>query len=482
MEANGTSFLDKVLNIVKEDRSESVPLIQFKHPKDLEAILNLDVKEGVNDKELEVCVREVLKYSVKTHKATFKNQLFCATDPYGLAGAWLAEACNTSQYTFEVGPVFTLIELKLLNHILKVFGIPNGDGIFSPGGSVSMMYGLVAARYKAFPEIKTKGMRNLPEIVIFTSQDSHYSIKKAAHWLGFGTDSIRIMPTNDHGQMLVEKLDEAIQIEKDLGRCPLFVNATAGTTVLGAVDDLETIADVCKRHGVWMHVDGCWGGSLMLSPKYKSKLRGIERANSIAWNPHKMMGAPLQCSVFMVRDKGLLHEANCAAAQYLFAQDKFYDVSYDTGDKSVQCGRKIDSFKLWMMWKARGDLGLSELADRTMATAQFCIEAVASRPGFKLVSNVLQCPNVCFWYIPTFMRGKAEDEQWWEIMHKITPKIKELLILKSQLMVAYSPLLHHKNFFRLAFTFHPEVDNQEVLQMLQSIEQSGETVTMDMLT
>lgn len=482
MEPNGTSFLDKVLSLVKEERADSVPLLRFKHPKELEAILDLDVTKGVNDKDLVQCVREVLKYSVKTHKATFRNQLFCGTDPYGLAGAWISEACNTSQYTFEVGPVFTLIELKLLGHILKLFGIPNGDGIFSPGGSISILYGMVAARYKAFPDIKAKGMRNLPEMVIFTSEDSHYAVKKAAHWLGFGTESIRIIPTNDIGQMLIHKLEEAIQKELDLGRCPVFVNATAGTTVLGAIDDLDAVADVCEKHGVWMHVDACWGGSLMLSPKYKTKLKGIERANSISWNPHKMAGAPLQCSVFMVRDKGLLHEANSAAAQYLFQQDKFYDVSYDTGDKSVQCGRKIDAFKLWMMWKARGDLGLNKLADQTMVTAQFCLNTVAKREGFKLVSEVLQCPNVCFWYIPTFMREKEQDQRWWDTMHKITPKIKELLTLNSQLMVAYSPLRNYKNFFRLAFTFHPAVSEDQVMSMLQSIEQCGETVTLSMLS
>ncbi|CAH0596383.1 unnamed protein product [Chrysodeixis includens] len=481
MEPNGLSFLDKVLDLVKEDRAESVPLIRFKHPKELEGILDLDVTEGVTDRQLEQCVRDVLKYGVKTHKATFRNQLFCGTDPYGLAGAWITEACNTSQYTFEVAPVFTLIEQKLLGHILKLFGIPDGDGIFSPGGSIAILYSIVAARYKAFPEIKVKGMRNLPEMIIFTSEDSHYSIKKAAHWLGFGTDSIRIIPTNDDGQILVPQLEAAIQKENDLGRYPLIVNGMAGTTVLGAIDDLIGVADVCQKYGVWLHVDACWGGSLMLSPKYKNKLKGIDRANSISWNPHKMAGAPLQCSVFMVRDKGLLHEANSAAAQYLFQQDKFYDVSYDTGDKSVQCGRKIDAFKLWMMWKARGDVGLSQLADQTMATAQFCMETVAKRPGFKLVSEVLQCPNVCFWYIPSFMRGKDQDEEWWKTMHKITPKIKELLTLNSQLMVAYSPVRQFKNFFRLAFTFHPKVDQEQVLSMLASIEECGETVTMAVL-
>ncbi|XP_013139758.1 PREDICTED: cysteine sulfinic acid decarboxylase [Papilio polytes] len=475
------SFLNRIIDIIKEETASDVPLIDFKHPKELEKILDLNVSDGVDDKELERSVRQVLHYSVNTNKHSFRNQLYGATDPYGLCGAWIAESFNTSQYTFEVAPAFTLVELKMISHILQLFGFSDGDGIFSPGGSVSMLYALVAARYKAFPDVKTKGVRSLPELVVFTSEDSHYSIMKGAHWLGFGTDNIIQIATNEFGQMDLKQLAAGIQREKDSGRYPVMVNATAGTTVLGAIDNMDAIADVCQKHGIWMHVDACWGGSLILSRKYKHRLKGIERANSISWNPHKMVGAPLQCSVFLIRERGLLHSANCASAQYLFQQDKFYDITYDTGDKGVQCGRKIDAFKLWTLWKARGDEGLNLLADRTMEVAEFCIETVASKPGFRLVSAPLQCPNVCFWYIPNFMRGKTEDDGWWELMHVITKKIKELLTISSRLMVAYMPLRQHKNFFRLAFTFHPVLEEAEVLEMLQAIEDCGEMVDLSML-
>ncbi|GBP26639.1 Glutamate decarboxylase 1 [Eumeta japonica] len=439
-------------------------------------ILDLDVTKGVNGKELEECIRQVLEYCVKTNKGTFRNQLYGAVDPNGLAGAWLAEACNTSQYTYEVAPAFTLIELQIIEHVLKKFGISDGDGIFSPGGSASILYAITAARFKAFPQVKTKGMRNLPEMIIFTSEDSHYSVRKAAHWLGFGTDSVRLVRVNEHGQMLTDELEVAIKDELTHGRHPLFVNATAGTTVLGAIDDLERVADVCQKYHVWMHVDACWGGSLILSSQHKHKLQGIQKANSISWNPHKMAGAPLQCSLFLVREKELLHKCNSASAQYLFQADKFYDTSYDTGDKSVQCGRKIDAFKLWTMWKARGDSGLSNLLDQTMKNAQFCMETLATKAGFRLVSPKLQCPNICFWYIPACMRGQQETDKWWETLHKVTADIKELLMVDARLMIAYSPLRQHRNFFRLALTFHPVLRQKDILEMLQNIEECGEII------
>lgn len=146
--------------------------------------------------------------------------------------------------------------------------------------------------------------------------------------------------------MLLTDFEAKIQQAIAENKQPFFVNATAGTTVIGAFDDLNGIADLCEKYNLWMHVDACLGGSVILSEKHKHLLNGIERTDSLSWNPHKSLGVPLQCSLLLIKEKGLLHECNSTAAQYLFQQDKFYDVSYDTGDKSVQCGRKVCSKKL----------------------------------------------------------------------------------------------------------------------------------------
>lgn len=177
-----------------------------------------------------------------------------------------------------------------------------------------------------------------------------------------GTDNLISVKTDNFGRMLSEDLEEKILLTINQDKRPFYVNATAGTTVMGAFDDLNRIADICQKYNLWMHVDvrtfnimpfyftnqfkthkfkACLGGSIILSKKHKHLLSGIERSDSIAWNPHKTLGAPLQCAMFLVKQKGLLQECNSASANYLFQQDKFYDLSYDTGDKSVQCGRKV---------------------------------------------------------------------------------------------------------------------------------------------
>ncbi|VDM16910.1 unnamed protein product [Wuchereria bancrofti] len=174
--------------------------------------------------------------------------------------------------------------------------------------------------------------------------------------MGIGTDNCFTIPTDPSGRMIPEALEQRIiQCKKD-GMEPFFVCATAGTTVYGAWDPISQIADICDRHKLWLHVDAAWGGGLLLSPEHRHKLYGIERANSVTWNPHKLMGALLQCSACFIKQEGLLFQTNQMSADYLFQQDKPYDVSFDTGDKAMQCGRHNDIFKLWLMWRSKVNL------------------------------------------------------------------------------------------------------------------------------
>uniref|UniRef100_A0A1B0CCF1 Glutamate decarboxylase n=1 Tax=Lutzomyia longipalpis TaxID=7200 RepID=A0A1B0CCF1_LUTLO len=378
--------------------------------KIIDVSLGTQVPRTLDEAE-EIC-RLILKYSVKTGHRFFCNQLFSGCDPYGIAGAWITDALNTSQYTFEVAPVFTLIEDSVIKKCLELFNFPDGDGIFSPGGSMSNMYAMVLARFKVNPQYKSTGMFGSPPLVAFTSQDAHYSLKKASHWMGIGLDNLVQVRTDNRGRMCPDALREAIERVKSEGRRPFFVNATAGTTVLGAFDDIHKLADVCEEAGIWLHLDACLGGTAILSERFKGLLRGTERVQSLAWNPHKTLGAPLQCSILLIQEKQLLHKCNCANADYLFQQDKFYDISYDTGDKSFQCGRKVDSFKFWLMLKVRGTKNLGERVDNALEMSSYLTEKLKHRQGFRLVLDEFEYTNICFWYIPQAMRGQEETPDW----------------------------------------------------------------------
>ncbi|KAK0086291.1 hypothetical protein PV325_003437 [Microctonus aethiopoides] len=476
--------LENLFQILKEanvfDTSPNKPVVEFLHPKELKQKISVTLtNDGASEEDIKTVIRQISRYSVKTSNPHFHNQLYAGLDPYGLAGAWLTESFNTSQYTYEVAPVFMLLEREVLDQALKLFGYPShpeGDGIMCPGGSMSNMYGIVLARYSQMPEIKTKGLSGLPPLAMFSSECGHYSLLKGAHWLGLGTESLYNVKTDALGRIDPSDLRRAIKEARSNGALPFFVNATAGTTVFGSIDPLEEIAAICREENLWFHIDACLGGSLMLSEKYRKRLKGIELSNSLAWNPHKMLGAPFQCSLFLVKGKNLLHEANCAGATYLFQQDKFYDVSWDTGDKSVQCGRKVDAVKLWLMWKARGTNGLGTSVDIAMTTANYFLEKIKIREGFRLVLPKYDGNNICFWYIPPNMRNEEETSAWWKKLYDITAKIKELLVLDGQLMIGYTPMPQKKfgNFFRMVVSCQPPPTYKSMDFVIEQIEKIAE--------
>ena len=191
--------------------------------------------------------------------------------------------------------------------------------------------------------------------------------------------------------------DLRIQVNETIaeGGKPLIVSATSGTTVLGAFDPLREIADICREYGMWFHVDAAWGGGALLSNNYRKLLDGIENADSVTWNPHKLLAAPQQCSCLLVRYQGILSEAHNSGASYLFQQDKFYDPIYDNGDKHIQCGRRADVLKFWMMWKAKGTEGLRNHVDKVFGLSRYFTQLIRQRPGWKLLLEP-ECTNVCF--------------------------------------------------------------------------------------
>uniref|UniRef100_A0A2K6BF10 Cysteine sulfinic acid decarboxylase n=1 Tax=Macaca nemestrina TaxID=9545 RepID=A0A2K6BF10_MACNE len=257
------------------------------------------------------------------------------------------------------------------------------------------------------------------------------------------------------------------------GAVPFLVSATSGTTVLGAFDPLEAIADVCQRHGLWLHVDAAWGGSVLLSQTHRHLLDGIQRADSVAWNPHKLLAAGLQCSALLLQDtSNLLKRCHGSQASYLFQQDKFYDVALDTGDKVVQCGRRVDCLKLWLMWKAQGDQGLERRIDQAFALARYLVEEIKKREGLELVMEP-EFVNVCFWFVPPSLRGKQDSPDYHERLSKVAPVLKERMVKEGSMMIGYQPHGTRGNFFRVVVA-NPALTCADMDFLLNELERLGQ--------
>uniref|UniRef100_A0A8C6W2E3 Glutamate decarboxylase-like 1 n=3 Tax=Nannospalax galili TaxID=1026970 RepID=A0A8C6W2E3_NANGA len=474
----GEKFVEETCRLIMEevvlkatDVNEKV--CEWQPPEQLRQLLDLEMRDRgePQDKLLKLC-QEVIRFSVKTNHPRFFNQLYAGLDYYSLAGRFITEALNPSIYTYEVSPVFLLVEEAVLKKMIECIGWKEGDGIFNPGGSVSNMYAMNLARYKYCPDIKEKGLCGLPRLILFTSEECHYSMKKAASFLGIGTQNVCFVETDGRGKMIPEELEKRISEARQEGAMPFLVCATSGTTVLGAFDPLDEIADVCERHGLWLHVDASWGGSALVSRKHRELLHGIHRADSVAWNPHKMLMAGIQCCALLVKDKSdLLKKCYSAKASYLFQQDKFYDVSYDTGDKSIQCSRRPDAFKFWLTWKALGTLGLEERVNRALALSRYLVEEIKKREGFKLLMEP-EYANICFWYIPPSLREMEEGPEFWEKLSLVAPAIKEKMMKKGSLMLGYQPHRGKVNFFRQV-VISPQVSREDMDFLLDEIDSLG---------
>ena len=259
------------------------------------------------------------------------------------------------------------------------------------GGSLSNLAAMVLARNATEPDARNQGLSGQP-LTVYTSAEGHYSIPKNAGMIGIGRHNVCEVPTNDDGTMKVDALAEMIAKDRARGCTPMMINATAGTTVMGAFDPIDAIADVAEREGVWLHVDGAFGATLLLSPEHRDLMAGIERAHSVTWNAHKMMGVPLSCSVLLTRRLGQLTRQIGEGADYLFQSD-CDDVNY--GTRSIQCGRRNDVIKLWAAWRHHGDAGYASRIARQFELTSYAA-SIVRRADDMTLSCEPQSLTVCF--------------------------------------------------------------------------------------
>lgn len=473
-------FLRDVEKLIVEEAlvkgtNRETRVTNFEHPDRLKDKLKVAIGEEPNSCEdiLELC-RDVIHYSVKTGNPHFFNQLYSGMTAFGLAGSWVTESLNTNIHTYETSPVFVLLDTYMIEKMSGIVGYQAGDGIFCPGGAFSNIMALNISRYKCCPDVRSDGVYGMKRLRIYVAAEGHYSVTKGAMFLGMGSKSVVKVKSDDRGRMDPKDLERCIVEDKQNGEEPMCVVATSGTTVLGSFDPLKDLADVCTRHGVWLHCDACWGGGALLSSKHKHLLSGIHRTNSMSWNMHKLTAAPLQCSLLLVNEKGLLEKCNRVDVEYLFQPDKCYDISYDIGHKTVQCGRKVDSLKLWLMWKALGDTGMAALVDNAFDNARYFTEKIRNKEGFRLVLPEFQYTSVCFWYIPRSLRGQEETPEWWDALSKVGPKIKEKMLQEGTVMMGYQPLQSKGlvNFFRLVVG-NNKCDHKDMDFVIAEIERLG---------
>lgn len=423
------------------------------------------------DAALLAAIDQVIARSVRTLHPRFFNQNFAGADPIAVVGDWLGAALNTTMSTYEAAPVFTLMERALLDRLAALAGLTPHEGILLPGGSFANLHALHLARVRVDPACLERGAAGGPRLRAFTSAEAHYSFGKAAALLGLGRAALTTIACDELGRIRVDRLEAAIAEARGRGELPFFVGATAGTTVTGAFDPIDALAELCAREGLWLHVDGTFGASALVSPRQRWRLAGAERADSLAWNLHKMLGATQQCSAFLVRGTGLMRQAFASGADYLFQPDKPH-ADLDTGDNTFQCARRVDALKAWLTWKARGEAALAARIDHAVAIAEGCAARVAADPRFALAAPP-SWVNVCVWWVPPELRPLDRARPGVDArLHALAPAIKARMLAGGEAMIGYQPVRGGPNAFRLLF-INPAVDEGDVDHILDLLERLG---------
>ncbi len=434
------------------------------------------------DDSILAAVDLVIRHSVHTSHPRFVNQNFAGPDPVSVVGDWLGAALNTTGATFEAAPVFTLMESAVLSKLGRIAGYVTGSqelvpplppGLFCPGGSSATLYALQLARHRLRPDIIRTGATG-EQMTVFVSDAGHYAATKSAALLGLGIDAVIKVQSDASGGMVPSALAEAVRGSLDAGQVPFAVIATSGTTVTSAFDDLNALADICVEHALWLHVDGCYGGSALFSDTHRHLLGGVERSDSFVWNLHKMMGMTQQCTALLVRDPTQLAPCFAGKADYLLQPDKLH-ADYDSGDRTFQCARRIDVLKLWLAWKHHGDSGFAARVDHAVDMANHARKRVDdSDGGFATVVSG-SFTNVVLGWVPPRLRpmelgpGSIAEmsPEVFEELHAIPPKVKAQMQANGTAMVGYQPIAG-LNTFRLLF-MNPAVSTSDVDALLDLI-------------
>ncbi|MDP9846717.1 L-2,4-diaminobutyrate decarboxylase [Streptosporangium lutulentum] len=325
------------------------------------------------------------------HPAYLAHQVASPDFPAALAD-FVHGAANNPMAIYEMGASAATVEFEVLRWMLGKVGYgEDGGGVLTHGGSLANLTALLAARAAAAPDAWTDGVPG--DLALLAPESAHYSLTRAAAILGLGERAVMPLDVDGLGRVDVARLPDALERVRRAGRRPMALVANACSTGTGLYDDLRGIGGFCADNGVWFHVDGAHGASALLSEEHRHLLDGIELADSLIWDAHKMLRTSSLVAAVLTRREGDLDAAFRQRASYLFYGDQGFDLI----GRTVECSKAELGLKIFLNLAWRGERGLGDYVTRQYATARRFWELARERPGF-------ECPYepesniVCFRY------------------------------------------------------------------------------------
>jgi aromatic-L-amino-acid decarboxylase len=355
--------------------------------------------------------RVIMPGTVHWGHPSFLGYFATTTTAPGILGEMLAAALNVSAMTWQTSPAATELEMVVLDWLRQMLGLPpEFQGVVYDTASVAVLHALAAAREELGLDVRSQGLAGrdgVPALTLYASDQAHSSAEKAAITLGVGEANVRRVASDDEYRMDVGALRRAIDEDVGAGRRPLAVIATVGTTSATSVDPVAEIAGVCRERGVWLHADAAYGGAMALLEEGRHLMRGVELADSVAFNPHKWLFVPLDFSALYLRRLEALRRVFSLVPEYLRGDaERAGETMPNYMDYGIQLGRRFRALKAWFVIRAFGRDGLAARVRESCRLARVFAGWVSADERFELLAPVLM-GVVCFRARPS--GGGAEE-------------------------------------------------------------------------
>jgi aromatic-L-amino-acid decarboxylase len=376
---------------------ESFPVISQVQPGWLTENLPTSPPENGEDFDKVIADLDRLILPAVTHwnHPNFHGLFSTSTSSVGVFGEMLAAAFDMKAMLWRTSPASTELEDVTLDWLSQMLGLSNEfEGIIYDTASVSTMHAIAAARERAGVKVRDLGMSgrdDLPLMRVYCSEHVHSSIDKGVITLGLGLKSLRKIGCNEHFQMIPELLAAAIEEDLAAGYLPICVIPTIGTTSSSSVDPVDAIADICEKHGLWMHVDAAYAGPTAILPEMRPLFKGWERGDSIVVNPHKWLFTPFDLSILYCKDLNTLKQAFSLVPEYLRTTEQVKNGM----DYGIQLGRRFRALKLWFVIRYFGVEGLQARLREHCRLARLFASWVEESPDWEMLAPV-PFALVCF--------------------------------------------------------------------------------------
>jgi aromatic-L-amino-acid decarboxylase len=425
-------------------------------------------EDGQPADEVLAAVRErVLPHAFGNSHPRFFAFINATADPLGTLGDYLASAMNSNCWGGDHAAIH--VEDRVLRWIGQILGLPDtAEGILTSGGSMANFTALAAARRARAPRVREVGFAGTDPLVVYASEEAHSCVDKAVDLLGIGWSQLRKIPVDDRFRVRVDLLREAITADRRGGRQPAIVVGSAGTVNTGAVDPLDELADLCASEALWLHVDGAYGAMARVSPKVAPLFSGLERADSVAADPHKWLYVPYEAGAAFVREPGRLADAFRRPAAYLVHDAESPVVGgVSFNERGPELSRGFKALKVWMGLKRHGRRGYAAAVDHDLAMARILAEALRGRDDFELLAEpVLSIVN--FRYRP---RGRDLSP---EELDRLNLRVVNRLVGSGAFFLAPTRLRGRVSMRVAIVNFRTRED--DVRALLEEAASAGETL------